>query len=71
MEVDGKRIISSKTITDRGVDGAKTLISHFLFSTFHGGHDPSWAPKTKKGKGKGYATVFAYYDNIKVIEGVE
>ncbi|MFT5905422.1 MAG: hypothetical protein ACI9E1_001020 [Cryomorphaceae bacterium] len=69
VEVDGSRIISSKTIVYRGVDGEKTLISHFLFNTFHGGHDTSWAPKMKKGKG--FTTVFAYYDNIKVTEGVD
>lgn len=67
--VDGKKIISSKSIKYRGIDGDKTLISHFLFNTFHGGHKPEWAPKKKKGKG--YATVFAYYDNIKVEEGIQ
>lgn len=69
IHVDGKKIIASKSINYRGIDGEKTLISHFLFNTFHGGHKPDWAPKKKKGKG--YATVFAYYDNIKITEGIQ
>jgi hypothetical protein len=69
VEVDGKKIVSSKTIKYRGVDGERTLISHFLFNTFHGGHDTSWAPKVKNGKG--FTTVFGYYDNIKVTEGID
>ena len=67
VEVDGRRIVSSRGIEFRGVDGEHTLINHFLFSTFHGGHDPSWAPKDKKG---GYTTVHAWLDNLVVTEGV-
>ena len=68
IEVDRKRITSSRAIELRGVDGDHTLINHFLFSTFHGGHDPSWAPKDKKG---GYVTVHAWFDNIVVTEGID
>ncbi len=69
VAIDGKRVISAKNIKFRSVDGPATLISRFSFSTFHGGHMPEWAPKAKNGKG--YANVYAYFDNFKVIQGIE
>ena len=37
-----------------------------MFSTFHGGHSPSWAPKDGNGD---YITVRAWFDNIAVYPG--
>lgn len=66
--IDGREISNARNIAFRGVDGPKTLITQFLFSTFHGGHTPRYAPV---GKDKKFTTVYAYYDNFKVVEGVE
>ncbi len=61
--IDGKLIIEHNGIEYRGSDDPSTLISQFMFSTFHGGHSPQWAPKDENGK---YKDVYAYYDNISV-----
>ena len=64
--IDGKRIIQHNGVCFRGVDGEETLISTFLFSTFHGGHEPHWAPRNSNGE---YMDVHAYFDNIAVYRG--
>lgn len=51
----------------RSEAGEHTEISQLLFNTFHGGSDPSWAPKDAHGD---YTTVYAYFDNIAVYEGL-
>jgi len=51
----------------RSEEGAHTEISQFLFNTFHGGSDPSWAPKDKNGD---YTSVYAYFDNITIYDGL-
>ncbi len=63
--VNGRKITTHNKLKFRGIEGDNTLINYFLFSTFHGGSSSEWAPK----KGKNYATVFAYYDNIAVYKG--
>ena len=65
--VNGKGVADHRGIRFRGTDGDKTLINKLLFSTFHGGQDPSWAPKDEAGK---YTTVHAYFDNLAVYEGL-
>ncbi|MFK7788076.1 MAG: polysaccharide lyase [Phycisphaeraceae bacterium] len=65
--VDGRGVADHRGIQFRSVEGEHTKISKFLFSTFHGGHDPSWAPKDKNGN---YITVYAYFDNFAVYEGL-
>lgn len=67
LYADGKLTESHEALRLRGQEGADTLISKFLFSTFHGGNDPSWAPLTPTGD---FATVHAWFDNFAVEKGV-
>lgn len=39
-------------------------IQRLLFSTFHGGSSPDWAPRHSDGR---YKTDCAYFDNIELI----
>lgn len=64
--IDGKRVISEQGAQFRAKGGKATLINQFLFSTFHGGNKPKWAPKDKDGN---YTKVFARFDDFLVIEG--
>ena len=64
--IDKKLVIKSDSIIFRAVDGEKTLIRKFLFSTFHGGSSPKWAPVDKSGKP---TSVYAFFDNFKVTNG--
>jgi len=54
--------LSHNNISLRKTDG---LIESLLFSTFHGGSNPSWTPM-KDGKP---VTVHAYFDNFSVYKG--
>ena len=51
-----------------GKGGDDTLIQQSLFSTFHGGNKPRWAPKDENGK---YRKVYALFDNFLVVEGAD
>lgn len=64
--IDGKPIIQHNGIEYRSSDNPVTLISQFMFSTFHGGHSPEWAPKDADGN---YKDVYIYYDNFAVVKG--
>jgi len=66
--INGKRIIKHDRVCFRGEEGEETLISTFLFSTFHGGHEPQWAPRNLPGD---FTDVHAYFDNISVYRGKE
>jgi hypothetical protein len=66
LYVDGALVSAQDGIRLRGVGGDKGLISTFLFSTFHGGGDPSWAPRNAAGD---YTDVHAWFDNIAVYPG--
>jgi hypothetical protein len=66
LYVDGVLTEQHEGLKLRGVASDDTLISSFLFSTFHGGNDPGWAPKNADGS---YATVHALFDNIEVWRG--
>ncbi len=66
LYIDGEPVVIHNGVRFRAVGGDKTLICKFMFSTFHGGHSPAWAPKDKNG---GYATVYAFFDNITVYPG--
>ena len=68
FSVDGRPVLESRNVEFRGENGPETLIRQFLFSTFHGGSSPSFAPKGEDGN---YVTVHARYDNFEVVEGVE
>jgi hypothetical protein len=50
----------------RGVGGDRALVTSMLFSTFHGGGDPTRAPKDNEGK---YTTVYADFDNFDAAAG--
>ncbi|KQN35575.1 hypothetical protein ASG37_14640 [Sphingomonas sp. Leaf407] len=64
--VDGRLVEQQEAIRLRGSDVPRARISLFLFSTFHGGNAPEWAPRDAQG---GYATVHALFDNIAVERG--
>jgi hypothetical protein len=65
--VDGERIIHHENIHFRGEDSERSMISHFMFSTFHGGSTSRFAPKDADGN---YTTVYADFDNFAVYDGV-
>lgn len=66
--VDGELIIRHDNVRFRGEDGDHTLIDRMLFSTFHGGSSPVWAPVDEDGE---YTTVYAWFDNFAVWRGKE
>ena len=63
---NGKEIVSNKGLQFRGIEGKNTEINSFLFSTFHGGSSPEFAPKDSHGN---YKTVVAWFDNFEVYKG--
>lgn len=63
LYIDGTLIERMEGLRLRGSPGEESLISKFLFSSFHGGHEPEWAPKKKDGS---FATVYATFDNISI-----
>jgi hypothetical protein len=66
MYLDGVLVSREEPVRLRASEPDKSLISRLLFSTFHGGNDPSWAPRTADG---GYGTVHALFDNFAVERG--
>lgn len=64
--VDGERVIEHEALRYRGEEGGHTLMDRMLFSTFHGGSSPAWAPVEEEG---GYVTVHACFDNFAVHRG--
>lgn len=64
--VNGELLVDHRGVRFRGSMGDETLISQFMFSTFHGGHEPDWAPKSEDGS---YKDVHACFDNISVYRG--
>ncbi len=68
IRVDGKPVVTTRNVVFRGVGGPETLIQQFLFSTFHGGSDRRWTPVDDNGDP---TTVYAYFDNFLVVEGVQ
>ncbi|HVJ01560.1 MAG TPA: hypothetical protein VM662_05215, partial [Sphingomonas sp.] len=66
LYVDGVLVSSQEGLRLRARDRSAGLIRQFMFSTFHGGHDPSWAPRDAKGA---YKDVYAWYDNFAVYRG--
>ena len=61
--VDGEEVVSGENIRFRATGGDDTLINRVLFSTFHGGHTISFAPRNNDGS---YRTECAYFDNFAV-----
>ena len=66
LYVDGDLIENHEALRLRGTGGQPSLINKFMFSSFHGGHMPEWAPRDEAGN---YKTVFATFDNIAVYDG--
>lgn len=66
LYVDGKLIEERQGMRWRAAGKKDTLISHFLFSTFHGGSSDKWTPRDKDGK---WAEVHALFDNIAIYRG--
>ena len=64
---NGKKIASYNALQLRAEEGNDTEISNFMFSTFHGGSSPKYAPKDSLGH---YTTVFAWFDDFEVYEGL-
>ena len=65
--VDGQEILTEEGVEFRGTGGEHTKIQKFLFSTFHGGSNPAWAPVDAAGN---FTTVYSYFDNIVITEGI-
>lgn len=59
--VDGQEVILHQGIEFRSSDAESAWISTLMFNTFHGGHDPEWAPRKAGGA---YAVECAYYDDF-------
>ena len=66
LYVDGELVEQHEGLRLRGTEGEATLINKFMFSSFHGGHMPEWAPRDADGN---YTTVYANFDNIEVYAG--
>jgi hypothetical protein len=64
--IDGKRIVGQSNVQFWKSDQELSKISKFMFSTFFGGHEPSWAPKDVSGK---FKDVHAIFDNFVVEKG--
>ncbi len=43
--VDGRQVLARSDLLFRDQPGKTWAIDRFLFSTFHGGNDPTWAPR--------------------------
>tara|TARA_B100000929_G_scaffold274221_1_gene247188 strand:+ start:1146 stop:1823 length:678 start_codon:yes stop_codon:yes gene_type:complete len=61
--VDKKRLLVRNNLRFRKDVLASTEINRFLFSTFHGGSSPAWAPKDENDE---YTTVHATFDNFRI-----
>lgn len=59
--VDGEQVLSHRNIRFRSSDAEGALINTLMFNTFHGGHDPQWAPRDARGR---FAKVCAYFDDL-------
>lgn len=66
LYLDGRLVEERENLRFRSQDGDSTRISRFLFSTFHGGSTPAFAPRNAAG---GFTTVYACFDNIAVYPG--
>lgn len=64
---NGKKIAAYNSLQLRAEDGVDTEISKFMFSTFHGGSSPKYAPKDSAGN---YTNVVAWFDDFEVYKGL-
>lgn len=68
LYIDGKRIAGQSDVKFWKSDLKLAKISTFMFSTFFGGHDSSWAPQDTSGQ---YKNVHAIFDNFIVESGLK
>lgn len=61
--VNGKERVRQDNVQFRSVEIPESKIQTFLFNTFHGGSDPSWAPRNAD---KSYKIDCALFDNFRV-----
>ncbi|WP_051690149.1 polysaccharide lyase [Halomonas alkaliantarctica] len=61
VSVDGERLIEHTGLRFRAETTEASQIQRLLFSTFHGGSSPEWAPRNEDGS---YKTDCAYFDTI-------
>lgn len=66
--VDGHEVVNTGGIVFRSQGGSDTLIQKFLFATFHGGSTPDCAPVDENGN---FKTVYAWFDNFLITEGIQ
>ncbi len=66
IAVEGKTILSVDNLRYRADVVPGSGISSLLFSTFHGGNQPKWAPTDEEGN---FIDVYARFDNFAVIPG--
>jgi hypothetical protein len=66
--VDAKRVAGLDGMIFRAELGDNTLIQTFLFSTFHGGNSPAFAPTDEQGN---YTNVHAYFANVTIYDGFD
>lgn len=63
VAVDGAQLIQHTNLRFRSTDASRGLIQSMLFSTFHGGSSPNWAPRTPDGD---FKQDCAYFDDFVV-----
>jgi hypothetical protein len=61
LYIDGKRVASKQNVQLRRIGGTSSEITQFLFSSFFGGDDATWAPSR---------VVHARFDNFAVYPGL-
>ena len=60
LYIDGELVANETNLQLRSQGGRSSEINQFLFSTFFGGNDPTWAPSKR---------VYASFDNFSVYPG--
>ena len=66
LYVDGQLIEEREDVQWRAEGRKDTMISQFLFSTFHGGSTDRWTPRDEEGN---WTEGHALFDNIAVYRG--
>jgi len=66
LYVDNQPVAERSDLRYRAVSGNSALVAKFIFSTFHGGESPEWAPRDQAGK---FTTVYADFDNFVAYPG--
>ncbi|MCH8536825.1 MAG: hypothetical protein LAT66_03545, partial [Alkalimonas sp.] len=63
VSVDGQPLIRHENLRFRSSMTSAGLVRNILFSTFHGGSSPNWAPRTADGDFKNDC---AYFDDFAI-----